>query len=307
MALAGTLLAGCSDGSEAPEESSLPGEGASRGGKQAAPLTEAQLHRVDSAEQRLIRACMKKAGYRYWISDSLTTDERRSVGYVLDDVDWAREHGYGGRIQRKVEKERAEDPNIAYTAQLSPSRRQGYDRALAGGQRSSDDLTAELPGGGEVARPSRGCMAQAQHELYGDLPTWFRVSTIADNLTTLYVDRLKRDARFTGAVGRWADCMKERGHDYRSPDRLRAQLPDLTEGLDAKKAHRVEVRLAVDEAQCADSSTLGRTARELERRYRAKAVDDRYSDEIRRHRRMQQAAVHNARALTNNERQTADG
>ncbi|MDG4864371.1 hypothetical protein P8605_40130 [Streptomyces sp. T-3] len=261
------------------------------GGGTARELTAAEEFRLERAEQLLIKKCMGERGFRYWFSNDLTEEERRDTGYVQDDVAWAEKHGYGGRIQDTVDRSRKHDPNTAYTARLPKGELVRYNEAL-GGDPDNAPLTAELPSGGTIATADDGCTADARRELYGDLGTWFRVSTVADNLTPLYVPALKRDERFTGALSAWARCMSERGHPYRTPDDVRSELPDLTGDLTTSKAHATEVRLAVAEATCARKSSLARIARNLEREYRDRAVTKGgFHSELGTYRRLRYAAL----------------
>lgn len=179
---------------------------------------------VEQAEGRLIQRCMERQGFEYWVARPLSAEERRGSGYVLDDVAWAREHGYGGRIHRKSMERKKNDPNIAYSDGLSRADLRRYGLALEG-DRSRAVLTAELPAGGSIQMPAQGCRAEAQRTLYGDLGTWFRVGKIAMNLTPLYVPKLTGDKRFTAAVEAWSACMREAGSPYPDPSRCVRNSP----------------------------------------------------------------------------------
>ncbi|WNF31098.1 hypothetical protein RI138_32110 [Streptomyces sp. C11-1] len=113
-------------------------------------LSDPELRTLELAEQKLIEKCMAEKGFRYWGSNDLSDEESRSSGYVVDDVEWAQEHGYGGRIQRKVEHARKNDPTIAYAAKLSTAELVRYNTAL-GGRPEHSAISAELPGGGRIA------------------------------------------------------------------------------------------------------------------------------------------------------------
>ncbi|WP_217213101.1 hypothetical protein [Streptomyces sp. AC550_RSS872] len=129
----------------------------------------------------------------------------------------------------------------------------------------------DLPAGGTISTTSTGCLAEAKGNLYGDTATWFRVNKIATSLTPLYVPHLVKDPRFVKAVEAWSRCMREAGHAYASPDEIREDRHALTQGRSAARAHAAEVQLAVTEATCAVKTSLGKTARALERKYRAKS------------------------------------
>lgn len=255
-----------------------------------AGLTDAQQAKVDRAEERLIKKCMEERGFRYGLERQPTADERRSPGYVLDDLRWAREHGYGGRIQRTWDRARQHSPNIAYYRELPPKERLRWSDALYGAPDSAS-LSADLPAGGTVSIATEGCNAEALRGLYGDLKTWFRVDKTADNLSALYEPRIKQNKHFTAAVKSWSQCMSGKGHTYPDPPALRSRLPALTKGLNDTRAHAVEVRLAVAEAECARTSGLGKTARALEDTYRTELGEGRYRDLLRTHHRLQHTAL----------------
>ncbi|WP_329037241.1 hypothetical protein OIE71_28545 [Streptomyces sp. NBC_01725] len=262
----------------------------------ARELTDAEQVRVERAEEHLVKKCMEREGFTYWVGRVPSVPERRSYGYVLDDVRWAEKYGYGTRLQQQAERARLNDRNIAYDNALPRAERLRYSKALDG-RPSNDILSAELPGGGAIETPRRGCRADAKDRLYGDFPAWFRVEKTATNLTPLYVPELVRDKRFLGAVGAWSTCMREEGHDYADPSELREELPALVRGLSREKAHTTEVKLAVVEATCSTETSLGDTARALEDEYRDKKLK-RYSDDIATYRRMGLAALARAEHIT---------
>jgi hypothetical protein len=260
----------------------------------ARDLTDAEQVVVERAEELLTRTCMAARGFDYWVGPVASVDERRSAVYVLDDIAWAKRHGFGGRLARAAE--RAGNPNFAYANAFSRKDRVRYTRALEG--RPSDTVRVELPRGGAVEGPARGCRAEAQGELYGDYETWFRVSTITENLAPLFLPDLMKDKRFVRALTSWSSCMREEGHDYRSPEHLRLELARSTQGMGDGPAHAVEVELATAEAVCAgdDASGLAATARALEREYRTKRLQP-YADTIATHQRLRLAALARAEGV----------
>ncbi|MDK1344718.1 hypothetical protein QNO09_15660 [Streptomyces sp. 378] len=163
---------------------------------------------------------MKGHGFRFGQRERLTVEEARPVGYVQDDVAWAREHGYGSRIREKTDRARREDPNLRYRAQLAASRRAAFDTAFdtaLDGGRDAKLLSVDVPGGGTIRKRVGGCLAEAQTKLYGELRTWSRADAVAANLRPLYVSDLLKDRRFTEAVAAWEHCMRQSGHAYADP------------------------------------------------------------------------------------------
>ncbi|MFD5098263.1 hypothetical protein [Streptomyces albidochromogenes] len=256
-------------------------------------LTAAEEALIDRAERLLVKECMERAGFRYWITGATSATERKAQGYVLDDIGWAKTYGYGGRLMRKAEAVRRNGPNASYANALRQEERIRYRTALDG-EPSSGTLSVALPGGGMIQTPRESCHTRAKEQLYGDFESWFRAEKVATNLTPLYVSDILKDKRFVRALETWSGCMSEKGHDYRTPAEIRVNLPMLTRGLSDTAAHAAEVRLAVDEVTCAKMTSLPDTARAIEDEYRAKRTRQ-YREEIATYQRMRLAATARAK------------
>lgn len=258
-------------------------------------LTDAEQMLVDQARELLVQECMEAEGFRYWPVAVAGVEERQGSGYVLDDVGWAREHGYGMQLQDRVAAVQQNDPNHAYANALPEAERARYSTALDGDP-SAGMLTAELPMGGFVQTPGDSCLARAKGELYGDFAAWFQAEKVATNLVGLYAPDLMADERFEVALRAWSECMRERGHDYPDPPAIREDLPLLIDGLSEEMAHDVERELAVAEATCATQETsLVSTTRDLESEYRGQLRQ--YRDDVITYQRLQHAALENARDI----------
>ncbi|MEU2598483.1 hypothetical protein ABZ678_03785 [Streptomyces hirsutus] len=279
-------LAGCTAGASSEQRDSRGSE------RRLRELTAAEEVLVERAEQQLVKRCMEKSGFRFWVTEVESAASRKGAGFVLADVDWARTYGYGGQFRRDAEKARRNGPNGTYANALTQQERARY-REVLDGTPADGVLSAALPAGGTVSTPRDSCHTQAKEHLYGDFETWFRVEKTATNLTPLYVPDLAEDKRFTKALAAWSQCMDGRGRNYSDPFEIRAEVSRLTEGLSDAAAHAVEVDLAVDEAECAGESSLADTARTLEEEYRAKKTR-RFGDEIAAYQRMRLAALDRA-------------
>ncbi|GAA3771026.1 hypothetical protein ACFS5L_12610 [Streptomyces phyllanthi] len=259
-------------------------------------LTDAERVLVQRAEQLLIKECMEGEGFKYWVGPLPTVDDLKGGGYVLTDADWAKRHGYGSRLEEKLQDAQRSDPNHAYANGLPQKERVRYGKTLEGGP-SGGMLTAELPGGGTVQTPRHSCLSKAKEQLYGDFETWFRAEKTTTNLTDLYVPDLLEDKRFVSALKEWSACMREAGHGYADPPEIRAELPELTKGLSPDASHAVEVKLAVDEAVCATKTPLSATAHALDEKYRDE-LRATYGDAIATYEHMSLAALDRAEDIT---------
>ncbi|WP_306215882.1 hypothetical protein [Actinoplanes sp. RD1] len=241
---------------------------------------------LHDAEQVLVQRCMQRAGFDYWPEPAQQAQER-SFPYVLDDVDWARRHGYSSFRQPVGGESSA---NQRYHASLPTGRRAAAIVALNG--REPTGLRARLPNGLLVEHSDEGCVSEARSGLYGDLATWYRVTKVAESLPGVRAGLVTADARFTAAVRRWAACMHRGGHPYDSPAALHAAFADAEQRLPRPD----ETELAVAEARCAGTSGLSAVSRELDSRYQDVLSEQTRSD-LEARRRLQSRALPRAREI----------
>ncbi|MET9089248.1 hypothetical protein ABZX77_46535 [Streptomyces sp. NPDC004237] len=252
---AGLLMAttaGCAAEAAAP----VPSGGGSR---RPSGNPERTLH---LAEQLLIKSCMEKQGYRYWIEPWRPVDAVHRFPYVVDDAAWAEAHGYGNDLSRERETEALRDPNQKYFRATPADRRAALLSAINGPR--PQGLSTRLPTGLLVTHSDRGCVADAERELYQDLPGWFRVTRVGDSLSAMRVDLVLGDKDYRAATRPWSVCMRGRGFSYRSPAEARAAATEPGRTW----PHSEEVRLASAEAFCAESSGLSSVAKHLDAKYR---------------------------------------
>jgi hypothetical protein len=253
------------------------------------PLTAAELDLLGRARQVLTGECMARHGFRWVLPDARPSGlpELPEFPFVVDDVQWARQHGYGSDIIQQRQKTRGADPNAQYLAALPADRRAAATVALRGP--GPWGLEVRLPDGSRVSRSDKGCESEALRGLYSDLLGWFRGTRTVNTFPSLAYERMVRDPMLEGAVEAWARCMRAAGLAYPSPQALRTAL-----GPDPPQAR--EVRFAVAEATCATGTPLGRTARQLNQRYLAQLTDQ-YRAEVVTLRRLQLAALSRAAAI----------
>lgn len=130
-ALASLVLTGCTADTDAAHRTSPAAR--VKAATVDEGITDAQELRIADAEQRLIKQCLNRQGFTYWEAERPSLEESRTLGYVADDVAWARKHGYGSRIAAKEDRARLTNPNLVYRKGLSKERRKAYDDALDGG------------------------------------------------------------------------------------------------------------------------------------------------------------------------------
>jgi hypothetical protein len=254
-------------------------------------VTEQEAALLHKAEQLLIKQCMGQRGFKYWIVEENPVPEFREFPYVLDDVSWARRHGYGTDLERRMQELSSSHPNKQHVTRLPLQQRQAWLAAIHG-QHSDEQLKATLPTGGVIRRSARSCISDAEQQLYGDVRTWYRVKKVTVSLKSLQRDSTVSDARFIAAVSRWALCLRDKGYRYLNPTEVRAELHNPEQ----RKSRAEWVQLAVTEATCADRTGLAAIARQLDRHY-AQKLRDEYPTETLTTLRLELAAVPSARAI----------
>jgi hypothetical protein len=284
-------VAGCS--------SATPGAAAADQARSAArpveagrEITAAESALLYTAEQTLIRQCMSRRGFQFWITPSNPVPEYRDFPYVVDDVAWARKHGYGSALQRRMDRALTSDPNHRHVESLPAARRAAHLEALNGRPHPGGTLRAVLPSGMVVGRSDRSCVSEAQRNLYTDLPAWYRASKVTENLPGLRQGLVHGDRRVIAGTTIWSRCMRLAGYPYADPGQARAAVPPP----DRPGALAREIRVATAEATCAGQSGLAATVRDRDRHVK-RLVDQRYRSEVSDRLRLQLAALPRARAV----------
>ncbi|MFJ8595157.1 hypothetical protein [Streptomyces sp. NPDC093598] len=238
---------------------------------------------------------MRRQGFAFWEAERHSLEESRTLGYVLDDVDWARKYGYGSRIHAKEAAARASNPNLAYRKGLSEQRREAYDKALDEGI-DARVIAVEIPGGVTLHKRIGGCVAEAEKKLYGDPREWFRAEKVAGHLRSLYVPRVLADRSFSAAQKAWSRCMRRAGYVYKDPGASRQSAVARSERAAEPEVFTAERELAVADATCARETGLRSIGEERESHYIAQ-LRDRYGEALDTYTRLQHQALERAKKI----------
>jgi hypothetical protein len=239
---------------------------------------------------------MQKAGFQLAIQPTAAPPPQTLFPYVIDNVVWARQHGFGSDLERQAAAAAKSDPNGDYFNGLSAARKQQATEALNGPPATRggpDRVSVALPTGITVSRSEHGCTSEAEQELYGDLGRWFTANKIVSSLVTIRRSMVQQDPKFTAATKQWAACMHDAGHPYSTPDEARAAFVGPKPTGDA----HAEINTAVTEAECATSTELGQVAKELDQHY-ADTLDKQYASAIATRNDLAAAALPMARRIT---------
>lgn len=255
------------------------------------PVTVREATLLSDAEHAMERDCMTGKGFRYWITQGSPVPDSREFPYVVDDVVWARKHGYGSDIDRRVDALRRSDPNTRYLQGLPPQRRKAAIEALNGDDRRGT-LEVRLPSGMIMGRSANGCTADAERALYGDLRAWFQAKEITANLDGLRHLRVMGDPRYVAQMRLMLDCMHAHGYEFNDLGQARSTYLNP----DEPQKRAAEVKTAVTEANCASSTGTSALATQLDRKY-GEEISRKYQSVYTTRYRLEHKALTRARAV----------
>jgi hypothetical protein len=238
------------------------------------PATAAEEALLQRAEERLIGRCMSEHDFVYRERPAPKAADNK-FPYVVDDVAFAKKHGYGLTAQDSKPEQPGTDEAFS---RLSTADQRSYQDKLVGTGRQ---ITVDLPGGGRLSVSDKGCIATARKALYGDLRGWFSAAKTVGMVDRVVTHDVRADPQYEAAVKDWAACVRRTVPGVTDEGGLREELDRRTKDLPDAPAQRVQVQLAVVEATCANSSSLARTIRAIEPVHRA-AVVAKYQDDQRR-------------------------
>lgn len=226
------------------------------------PVSARDISLLSGAGQILIRQCMKREGFEYWpIPESQVTPAAPSP-YALTSISRARTHGFaGGPVMTAA----GADPNERYFSHLPAGRQNTYSNALVGVGPGGPAVTVASPLGGVLGHSSQGCQAKAEAQLYGSFPAWFRASSVAEALPAVTQAMVLEDARYRQSVSGWSECMAAKGYAYANPGQAAAAFRRPA----SARPGRLEIRAAVAEVRCADSTGLATVTSRLNRVFSA--------------------------------------
>jgi hypothetical protein len=241
-----------------------------------------------TAEQVLIRDCMARSGFRYWL---VPPSPLQPFPDQLGDVPWARRYGFGSSLVFH-----APDPNRSYLTSLPASQQQRYATALNGQGPFGPVVQVTLPGGGIEGESRNGCQAAAEKQLYGNLRQWFRADTVTSNLPPLWQPLIEASADYRRLLPAWARGLRARRLDLASPAAASsAYLRPSPPG-----GYQQEARVAVASARCADRTGLAATAARLAAFY-SRRFDHEYREEVTADRQLAWRAIPLAERIVRSE------
>jgi hypothetical protein len=249
------------------------------------PVQVSSLNLLSTAEQLLIRICMQRHGFSYWVIPASQFEPVQAYPLVVTSTHWARANGLSSIPVF------GHNANQRYYNHLPSSRQSAYSNALVG-EASGPAVQVALPSGGIEGASSRGCEAKAESELYGNHRAWFRASTVVRDLPLLWLPMISEDRRYQRAVAWWSGCMRAKGYRYSSPGQASAAFQRPA----SSRPSRAEVAAAVAEAVCANQTRLIAVVSSLSREF-SSIVNRKYQSSLNTEWRLERNALPRARRL----------
>jgi hypothetical protein len=190
------------------------------------------------AEDDLAGRCMTARGWDYDVVEQVAEppdDEWRP------DLARRRADGYGLANQGPAPEEGADA--------IAPSRRAAYASDLLGSPEQR--VGVSLASGRQFWLSRTGCLADARTWLFGNLVTAGRVMYAPQDARMAVFRHIEQEPEVRRQLESWASCMRERGHPFPSPQRARRAAAALYRAKVSATARRLEVAIAVADAQCA--------------------------------------------------------
>ncbi|MCX4972805.1 hypothetical protein [Streptomyces sp. NBC_00620] len=292
LAVTGLLLVTACSAADRPAEDA--------GGRLRTGLTDAERKTLGGAEERLIAGCMRDKGFEYGLDPDGPRGEVPTRRFGLDDVAWARAHGYGldeaARSGDRGGKAAAgKSPQARYIASLPPRRQAEFDRALNGTDR--DAIVVPAPGRGQIFTSADGCQADARRGLYGDLRKWTEAKAAVVNLEYVTFDDVVAEPSYTKALADWKACMKARGLAYPSSSEAIGAVVEENRSRTAEEARKREVTVAVADAECNRAAGLARTGARLQREHVRDAARNEFARQTRYYTQAVTTALDRARSV----------
>lgn len=228
------------------------------------------IERQHRETEEAIARCMAELGFEYVPEEPRTRPGKADQQYLdMESVEFAEEFGYGLTTNEElygIPVEGWTDPNAEQVAAMSEAEAQAWDDALWG---PPHDEEAEPEDGWQMS----GCTGRAWQEADDDSPLTDETLTAALDEYAEAEAALVHDPALQGAVGRWAECMADEGHDVEDLPDARAIVDELWYALpvvdetdptstttrreaEAAKAELkdTEIAVAVADATCREES-----------------------------------------------------
>ncbi|MFD6567033.1 hypothetical protein [Micromonospora profundi] len=215
------------------------------------------------AENVLAGRCMVHQEFTFSVAaprDRAAAADPYEQLYGTDDVDRARQRGYGISPAFHQAERALPDPNRKYLETLSAQDRAKFDEAYFGPESAVMRVSAEA---GDVTVGTEGCLAQARSQLYGGIAEWAPLDIWATGLDSQIYATVIVHPKYVASLGVWRGCMTAQSFAVSDPEGSRDRVAQLAGSADLREAEQFERKAAVADAGCNREANLRRLATEL--------------------------------------------
>jgi hypothetical protein len=152
-----------------------------------------------------------------------------------------------------------QDPNAAYLKSLTTAQRKQWNNALVSGP----ELAATIPDGGQATFQPGGCYAKSYDQIYGSYENWAALEAYASDLEAKVKTEALWSNGWISAQARWAHCLASGGFDYPTEAGVVYGITVAYQASGARlsRVHQLELRIARQDAACAESVRLNQAGR----------------------------------------------
>lgn len=293
LAATALLVAGCgASGREAP--AALPDPRPLSGVLYVPPTNATLLH---DAEEAAVRDCMHERGFEYHVIPA--RDPWRLVEdnpYGLLQPDRATDDGYGITARRLGPP--AGDPNDEILQRLSETRQRQWHEALVG--TPDRHRKVKRPDGVTLSYDPGACVETGFRSVYGK--PWTERFRALEGVGNQVVTTTLRGTAFRTAERKWATCMAEEGHPYRTLGEPRQEIQERVEKAAGdsealRETGRAELAVARADVACQQRARLHQAVAAGQQRAEKTLRSD-WEAEIKAHRQARDQALKHARSGT---------
>lgn len=260
------MTVGCASDAD---ETQVP-QDASAGPRLAAVLADAQGVKTEyySTRDRLMRKCLVAQGFAVFPSDPTAIPDATTPEDLTPEV--AAVAGYGLLPEGVASPSGKTSSSLSGWDATTAEYRSRLSEAAVG--KESDRLSYTAEDGAVIGFPGKGCMADADRLMAGDLAAYNRLEYLVVNqMRPQLLAISEKDDHFSEALAAWRACMQDAGFEFAQPSEARGKVSIDYEKAGSSAAAVSEVRqreivIATADATCAGKVGLPAAKRSADSR-----------------------------------------
>ncbi|WP_152990695.1 hypothetical protein [Sphaerimonospora mesophila] len=232
-----------------------------------------------AAVETLVQRCMAQKGFTYVKEPTPTEDVAPTLNQDPYGVTAEKAKRSGYNAAETLSDSPGETDRSGVT-KLSSIEQKNWGEAYFGPD-NAPEITATIPGYGEVGTPSEGCLSQAREEIYGPLKEWIKLDFLAGNLPLEARWKASADPEMKSINSAWSSCMAGKGYSgFKDPSQARIKAQEFHQrlGIGSDEARSKEVSLATADAECETATDYAPHRIKIEDKYYAQVLEARSAD-----------------------------